>query len=371
MSHVSNQGERVALEPQLVELESVDGGDAGDSTPAKKKKFKILGYTGQPVMLGGAPTIFDLEGMECPERVPALMRHDLERVVGLATKITKTKSKLSLEGDVYESTADAQRIAELQEEGFPWQASVGLHGVAEEYVAEGESRKVNGRTFRGPGWHVTKSSLREISFTPLGADGATAAAFLESSPGGGIERRKALMANTDTATLQVAEISKAFRDDPGFALTCLEQGLTLDQAKAAYADRLSQRIVELEAGHAKELASRDERIAELEAQLAEAEKAKATTAPSVNLSGGSHAVPIHNPNPSLKTGSDPRERGDWAELEGQTLGEKFRVALAKLSKEFGGDRTRATREVNSRYPGLREAMLAEANPARPAIGGGR
>jgi len=47
------------------------------------------------------------------------------------------------------------------------------------------------------------------------------------------------MADERPAT--IAELRKAFAQDPGFALECAEKALTLTEAKAAYADVLAER----------------------------------------------------------------------------------------------------------------------------------
>jgi hypothetical protein len=63
-------------------------------------------------------------------------------------------------------------------DGFPWQASVYVPPQSIEKLDEGETAEVNGRTIEGPGHVFRQSSLREVTFTSLGADENTGAAAL-------------------------------------------------------------------------------------------------------------------------------------------------------------------------------------------------
>ena len=71
--------------------------------------------------------------------------------------------------------------AALADQGLRWQASMGVRLKEAEFVDDGEARVINGRTFKGPGLHVTKSLLKESSFVPLGADSSTRAAVLSDT----------------------------------------------------------------------------------------------------------------------------------------------------------------------------------------------
>ena len=66
-------------------------------------------------------------------------------------------------------------------DGFPWQASVYVPPKAIERLEEGQTATVNGRTITGPGHVFRESSLREVTFTSLGADENTHAHALSDT----------------------------------------------------------------------------------------------------------------------------------------------------------------------------------------------
>ncbi|HAC89655.1 MAG TPA: hypothetical protein DCF63_03350, partial [Planctomycetaceae bacterium] len=78
-------------------------------------------------------------------------------------------------GVVSRDTAAAREIVASSKNGFPWQASVGASVEEFEFVKESQKVMVNGQQYDGPLNVVRKSSLGEISFVALGADGATSA----------------------------------------------------------------------------------------------------------------------------------------------------------------------------------------------------
>ena len=70
---------------------------------------------------------------------------------------------------------DAREVVISSKNGFPWQASVGASVEEFEFVKDHQQVTVNGRQFSGPLNVVRRSTLGEISFVDLGADGATSA----------------------------------------------------------------------------------------------------------------------------------------------------------------------------------------------------
>lgn len=259
-------------------------------TATNKRRFEMEAYTGAPVNGGlmGA-VIVDLKGMNSNgQSRPIFRQHDHNRIAGYSDSIAKDNS-LRIGGTISAKTEAGREVSELADEGFPWQCSIGFDIQKIEQLKAGDSAEVNGRTFEGPGVVVRQSLLKECSFVPLGADGATSALIFAEREDGEIDLtpiketqmeltieslkadhpavyQAAFEAGQAQGKLDAAEkpakageLKAAFASDPGFAIDCLGEDLSLNQAKAKFADILAPK---LEAANAK--------IVELEAKLAEA-----------------------------------------------------------------------------------------------------
>lgn len=151
---------------------------ADGSTAAALPKFRMVAYTGGPMRVAGwrHPVIIDLAGLSIPSQArPIRFGHDPLSGVGHTDAIRVEGGQLIATGIVSRDTPAAREVVVSSKNGFPWQASVGA-GVEEfEFVKEGLKVTVNGTQYSGPVNVVRKSSLGEISFVDLGADGATSA----------------------------------------------------------------------------------------------------------------------------------------------------------------------------------------------------
>lgn len=124
----------------------------------------------------------DLEGIKLGRQKKAALRdHDPEKVVGYTDKIEVTEDGLIAEGFFTETTEEGKQALSLAREGFPWQASVYVPPSSIEKVPAGETAFVNGQELNGPGHIFRKSTLREVTFTALGADEDTDAVALSDS----------------------------------------------------------------------------------------------------------------------------------------------------------------------------------------------
>ena len=164
---------------------AVDG-----SSAASLPKFRMVAYTGGPMRVAGwrYPVIIDLAGLSIPSQArPIRFGHDPLSGVGHTDAIRVEGGQLIATGIVSRDTPAAREVVVSSKNGFPWQASVGA-GVDEfEFVKDGQKVTVNGTQYSGPVNVVRKSSLGEISFVDLGADGATSAsvaAQASATPGG-------------------------------------------------------------------------------------------------------------------------------------------------------------------------------------------
>tara|TARA_R110000751_G_scaffold106803_1_gene202930 strand:+ start:346 stop:1365 length:1020 start_codon:yes stop_codon:yes gene_type:complete len=120
----------------------------------------------------------DFDGLKIGrQRKPALRDHDPQRIVGHTFKIEVTDDGLVAEG-TFLDTKDGMEVQSMMASGFPWQASVYVPPKSIERLEEGESSTVNGREIHGPAHVFRQASLREVTFTSLGADENTGAASL-------------------------------------------------------------------------------------------------------------------------------------------------------------------------------------------------
>ena len=145
---------------------SADGG---------KPKVSGLAYSGGKMRLFGwsHPVVVDLSGMAIPETVPLLANHEnhtLGRVGLVAAKVAG--NALAIEGGIVAEGELAGAIVSQGKAGADWQLSIGAEVEAAELVQQGR-RKVNGVEHDAPFYHVTKSTLREVSVVAVGADKST------------------------------------------------------------------------------------------------------------------------------------------------------------------------------------------------------
>lgn len=154
-------------------------------SPDKPKKFSMVAYTGAAIKVGfGYPVVVDLEGMKIPsQKRPILRGHDSERIVGHSESIEKTPQRLKVTGVLSGIDEHTQEIIGTASRGFEWQASIGASIEKMDFVEAGQKAKVNGRNFDGPIYVARATTLGEVSFVPLGADGATSAAVAAAHMG--------------------------------------------------------------------------------------------------------------------------------------------------------------------------------------------
>ncbi|MBU6240028.1 MAG: hypothetical protein KGQ51_19615 [Planctomycetes bacterium] len=158
----------------MLDIDASSDGSASGTLP----RFRMVAYTGGPMRIAGwrHPVIIDLAGLSIPSQSrPIRFGHDPLSGVGHTDAIRVEAGQLIATGVVSRDTPAAREVVVSSKNGFPWQASVGA-GVDEfEFVKEGLKVTVNGTQYSGPVNVVRKSSLGEISFVDLGADGATSA----------------------------------------------------------------------------------------------------------------------------------------------------------------------------------------------------
>jgi hypothetical protein len=144
------------------------------------KGFLITAYTGAVIDRGWfGKLVVATDGIKVNAKMPVLREHDRSRVVGYSTKAWKENSNLFLQGDFSVKSADGQEVRDLAEEGFPWQASIGVWPKKVKVLdSDKETELVNGQEVAGPAEIWLESYVREVSFCALGADDETAAITL-------------------------------------------------------------------------------------------------------------------------------------------------------------------------------------------------
>ena len=140
-----------------------------------RPKVSGIAYSGGKMRLFGwsRPVVIDLSGMTVPERVPLLANHENHTLgrVGLA-EVRVESGHLVLSGEVVAEGELAGAIVAQGKAGADWQLSIGAEVEAAELVQQGK-RTVNGVEHDAPFYHVTKSTLREVSVVAVGADRST------------------------------------------------------------------------------------------------------------------------------------------------------------------------------------------------------
>ncbi len=163
--------------PILVEavgVEWIQAADTDDDTP-KPKRFSMTAYTGGLMQVSrfSLPVVIDLSGLKAKAPFPVLRDHSMSRIVGHSDDVTISEPKLKLAGLISGAGPDATEVQAAAGNGFPWKASVGVRPDKMEFVGEGVTTKVNGKTFTGPLEVARKSTLMEVSFVAIGADQKT------------------------------------------------------------------------------------------------------------------------------------------------------------------------------------------------------
>jgi hypothetical protein len=198
---------RITAAGDRLEIAAAEPGEGGRPKP---RRFSMTAYTGAAMRLGyGWPVVVDLAGMTVPAQArPVLRGHDPERIVGHTEAIDVSAQRIKASGVLSGVGEDARLVAELADNGFPWQCSIGASAERMEYVDRGQTVKVNGRSFDGPLYVARATTLGEISFVPMGADGGTSAAIAAGQTEGGpmqFEQWLAAKGFTDPAALSDAQ----------------------------------------------------------------------------------------------------------------------------------------------------------------------
>lgn len=173
-----------------VELAAADKGQ-----PEAARRFSILAYTGKLIDWGyWGRFIIDLSGMQLAKaKVPSLLNHDRRQIVGTIDQGSGDTNGFCVAGTFSRITDAAAHVLGLADEGFPWQASVGVQAGKIMQLAKDATMQVNGQTVTGPCDVWLESHVFEVSFCPFGADDETAAVSMAAKFGGPDGRGEVVM----------------------------------------------------------------------------------------------------------------------------------------------------------------------------------
>ena len=214
-----------------------------------KHKVKGLAYSGGKMRLFGwsRPVVVDLSGMNIPGDVPLLTDHTnyTEGRIGVVTA-TLTESGLEITGEIVAGSDVAENIITQGKAGADWQLSIGAEVEAAELVQEGK-RVVNGIEHEAPFYHVTKSTLREVSVVAVGADKAThmkVTAKLELKGNSIMEPKDTHKTATPSAVEAAAEPANPVTSEPAATVEAAAPGTPVDvKAVAAEAVKVERERV--------------------------------------------------------------------------------------------------------------------------------
>jgi hypothetical protein len=187
---------------------------AEDEAASSLPRFRMVAYTGGPMRIAGwrYPLVIDLAGLSVPSQSrPIRFAHDALSGVGHTDAIRVEDGQLIAAGLISRDTPAAREVVASAKNGFPWQASVGASVDDLEFIKPDQTALVNGKQFSGPLNVVRRSTLGEISFVDLGADGATSASVsashssLEGEPNVADENQTADAEETDTDGTETTE----------------------------------------------------------------------------------------------------------------------------------------------------------------------
>lgn len=178
-----NSNEPVRLCRAVTVLAALPTGSGEPAEDKTRRQCSILAYTGAPIIHPWGDFVMDTRGMSLKDSIPILLQHEVEAIVGHSHGWQVDGEGLHIFGTLSDATEESRKVAALADEGFPWQASVGVWPLEILSLGKGQTREVNGREVTGPMDVWTQSYVGEISFVAMGADSNTAATVLAATGG--------------------------------------------------------------------------------------------------------------------------------------------------------------------------------------------
>lgn len=268
-----------AIHPELLpSLEAfrfraaTDAAKVSAAVDGKRRSFEGVAYSGELITghFYWDRVIFDLTSTRASNRLPVLIDHDRSRRAGYA-QLAIDGDRIIARGELLTNEHGAA-IAQDADDGFPWQMSVHIEPERVERLEPGIKATVNGREIVGPAHIFRSNTIREVSFTPTGADGGTSAkvfsvpvqtAHQETHPvAHNTDAAAELRASLDAANAQIealkarAEAAETALREHQFAVRAAEVKTLFSDLGRQYSDDAAKPYLEMSA-EAFETVSRD------------------------------------------------------------------------------------------------------------------
>ena len=156
-----------------VGLEAAPNIEAGGSG---RRRFRQVAYTGGPMVVPGYqyPVVLDLAGGRITPKRAILLEHDKKKIIAQSDSVEIVAGEGVVISGFMLDTPDSQYVTDLADQGFEWQASVGVKPLsAPTLIRAGMRAEINGQEIEGPVIHVKLWQLGESSFVIAGADPET------------------------------------------------------------------------------------------------------------------------------------------------------------------------------------------------------
>ena len=152
-------------------------------TQNDKRHFSGIANSGKPFGYGTYQTVVDFDNIQIKPKTAVLIEHNPHKACGVATLSADNSGSLKAEG-VLMNNEHGKYIADLADNGFPWEMSIYVQSARYEELSAGGTVVVNGNAVMGPCVIMRNCAVREVSFTPVGVDSQTQAIVLSdgSSP---------------------------------------------------------------------------------------------------------------------------------------------------------------------------------------------
>lgn len=155
-------------------------------TPTETGSVRFSGvlYSGQRITdhwAWGNGVVFDMDTMDIPASVPVLANHDPSCELGVTHEFVKSDG-VTVGGEIFADLSDdAAKVTAFAKRGFPYQMSPYIIPGSVEEVPAGQEVTVNGQQFAGPVSVFRNSRIREVSIVATGADHRTAVSVFQAS----------------------------------------------------------------------------------------------------------------------------------------------------------------------------------------------
>jgi hypothetical protein len=222
-----------------MEFDLAAGVPGADPAAPVLPRFSMVAYTGglMRVAQWRYPVVVDFSGLAIPsQNRPIRVGHNPDRLVGHSSTIAIESGRLVAAGVLSIPGADTDKVVAGARNGFPWQASIGTRVEKYDFIKEGQTVLVNGRQFTGPVNVVRRSTLGEISFVDIGADGNTSANVAAAAKENDTMTDTATTTQTAQDTTATAPAATAASDAPAAAQPAQAPAAPPVQAAAVPAD---------------------------------------------------------------------------------------------------------------------------------------